>query len=260
MHNHQYQQPPDFHLVIPCYEESSRLPSYLCDLILLLREKEYSTNILIVDDGSNRQERARLKEIISELGKTSDLIMDPLYLEKNMGKGYAVRAGWQTGRSAKWLAFVDADGATPACEVIRIFDTVYQNNDSNRCYMGSRIRMLGRSVERHWKRHVVGRMYATLVGIVINEAIYDSQCGFKIIPGQAFAAISNVLSENRFAFDSELIAALSDAGYCLEETPVDWKDIPGSKVSIIKDSTRMVKSLFLIQTRRKNWTFSNKGN
>lgn len=244
-------EPVDFHLVIPCFEESRRLPSYLNDLVLLLRQQPYRTSIVVVDDGSGSSEQARLKEIISAVGSTPDVTVDSLCLERNMGKGYAVRYGWQARTSARWLAFADADGATPAYEVIRIFGAVYRANDLRRCYFGSRVRMLGRSVERHWKRHFIGRLYATLVGLAINESIYDSQCGFKIIPGQAFTAVSGVLRENRFAFDSELITALSEAGYQMEEVPVDWKDVPGSKVSLIKDSARMVESLFLIQNRRK---------
>jgi len=241
----------DFHLVIPSFEEGGRLPAYLGDLVGLLKDKEYSARILVVDDGSSSQEQQRLKEIISALGSPGNPTVDALVLPRNMGKGYAVRHGWHAGKLAKWVAFADADGATPAYEVVRVFDTVYRANDPTRCYLGSRVRMLGRSVDRRWKRHIIGRLYATLVGLVINESIYDSQCGFKVIPARAFAAIASMLQEDRFAFDSELIAALSEAGYRLEETPVDWKDIPGSKVSLVKDSVRMVRSLMQIRGRKR---------
>jgi len=244
-------EPVDFHLVIPCLKESGRLPSYLNDLVLLLRQQPYRTSILIVDDGSGSSEQVRLKEIVSTVGSTPDVTVDSLCLDRNMGKGYAIRQGWQARASARWLAFADADGATPAYEVIRIFSAIHRGNDTQRCYFGSRVRMLGRSVDRDWKRHFIGRLYATLVGLAINESIYDSQCGFKVIPGQAFADVSETLRENRFAFDSELITAVSEAGYQMEEVPVDWKDVPGSKVSIIRDSARMVESLFLIQNRKK---------
>src|SRR5204863_4916930 len=199
------------------FNESARLPSYLNDLAMLLRKQPYRTSVLIVDDGSSASEQARLKEIVSAAGSTGDVMIDLLCLERNMGKGYAVRQGWQARTAATWLAFADADGATPAYEVVRVFDTVYRDNDIGRCYFGSRVRMLGRSVDRNWMRHFVGRIYATLVGLAINESIYDSQCGFKVISGEAFAAVSGVLREDRFAFDSELITALSEAGYRLEE-------------------------------------------
>lgn len=249
----------DFHLVIPCFQESRRLPAYLTDLIELLRKQVYRSSILVVDDGSGPSEQARLAEIMSVVGGVRDVAVDSLCLERNMGKGYAIRQGWQARTAARWLAFADADGATPAYEVVRVFDTIYRSNDVRRCYLGSRIRMLGRSVDRRWGRHVVGRVYATLVGFAINESIYDSQCGFKVIPGDAFAIIGGMLRENRFAFDSELITALSEAGYLLEEVPIDWKDVPGSKVSLMKDSARMVGSLLLIQNRKKAGSYGNHG-
>jgi len=132
-----------------------------------------------------------------------------------------------------------------------VFDAIHRANDPRRCYFGCRVKMLGRSVDRQWKRHVIGRLYATLVGILIDEGIYDSQCGFKVIPADAFAAVADLLREDRFAFDSELVAALSESGYPLEEIPIDWRDVPGSKVSLIRDSPPMVRSLFVIKSRKK---------
>jgi dolichyl-phosphate beta-glucosyltransferase len=248
----------DFHLVIPCFEESKRLSLYFKTLIPQLEQKRYHCQILVVDDGSSRPERDKLAKLLLQYQTKYAEIMSPLFLERNRGKGYAIRAGWDSANSARWLAFVDADGATPASEVARIFDFVHQKNDDRTCYLCSRIKMLGRSVDRNWKRHLMGRIYATLVGITISQSVYDSQCGFKIISSSAFDAVREVLAEDRFAFDVELIAALIEAGFRLEEIPIDWSDIPGSRISTIKDSTRMVKSLFQIRKRRKKWMLSNR--
>jgi dolichyl-phosphate beta-glucosyltransferase len=249
--------PVDFHLVIPSYRESARLPSYLDDLIPLLARQPYWTRILIVDDGSGAEERKQLDAIVAATGAPPAIIAAS-HLERNMGKGYAVRHGWKAAQNARWLAFADADGATPAREVARVFDAIYRTNDPRRCYFGSRVRMLGRSVDRHWKRHAIGRLYATLVGMMINEGIYDAQCGFKVIPADAFAAVADLLWEDRFAFDSELVAALSDAGYPLEEIAVDWNDVPGSKVSVVKESLRMTVSLLFISSRKRRGLYRSR--
>lgn len=242
---------PEFHLVIPCFEESKRLPACLADLVSHLEDRQYRTNILVVDDGSGEEERKNTQGIVSELRQSHPMILDPLLLKKNMGKGFAVRAGWQAGKTAKWLAFVDADGATPASDVMRVFDMIYRENNPVKCYLGSRLRTAGSSVERNWKRHLTGRIYATFAGMFIGEKLYDFQCGFKVISQQAFQSIFPYLRENRFAFDIEMILALADSGYDIEEVPVNWRDIPGSKVSILRDSGQMLKSLFEIKQRRK---------
>lgn len=250
------QLPLDFHLVIPCFEESKRLPSYLNDLIFHLEGQPYRTNILVVDDGSSEEERKKTHEIISELRQSHHRILEPLLLRKNMGKGFAVRTGWQADRTAKWLAFVDADGATPAYDVRRIFNTIHQETNINKCFLGSRFGMSSPAVQRNWDRRLIGRIYAIFVGTFMSGKLHDSQCGFKVISQQAFQSILPYLQENRFAFDIEMISALVDSGYTIEEIPVNWKDVPGSKVSILRDSVPMLKSLFKIRARRKQWKIS----
>lgn len=248
----------DFHLVIPCFEESKRLPAYLDSLVAHLEGQPFRCRILIVDDGSRETERQRLREIFQDLKNDRGIFLDPLYLDRNFGKGYAVRSGWSAAKDSKWLAFADADGATPAIEVARVFNMIYQKDDDFICYMGSRIKMLGQSVDRDWKRHILGRIYASLVGVAIQQSVYDSQCGFKIISHRAFRSIHHLLEENRFAFDSELIAALVDSSFKLQEVPVNWRDIAGSKVSLLRDPMKMVLSLLHIQRRRKKWMVTNK--
>ncbi len=243
----------DFHVVIPSFRECGRLPAYLADLVPLLARQVYRTRVLVVDDGSGGEEQRRVDAIVAAAAMPSATAVTVAvsHLERNRGKGYAVRYGWKAGTDARWLAFADADGATPAREVVRVLEGIYRANDPRRSYLGSRIRMLGRTVDRRWRRHLMGRMYATLVGVVIDEGVYDSQCGFKVIPSAVFASIADLLQEDRFAFDGELLAALLEGGHPVEEVPIDWIDIPGSKVSLVRDSFRMVKSLFLIGSRKK---------
>jgi dolichyl-phosphate beta-glucosyltransferase len=51
--------------------------------------------------------------------------------------------------------------------------------------------------------------------------------------------------------------ALSECGYPIEEVPIDWQHIPGSKVSPLKDSVRMVNSLLVIRKRRRAGAYKN---
>lgn len=239
----------DFRLVIPCLNESERLPRYLAALVAALDRCPYHTHILLVDDGSRSEEQARLRQLAAVQRRTGAVSVGYIALPRNMGKGRAIREGWSAPGDARWLAFADADGATAAAEVVRVFDMVFQQNDPSRCYLGSRVKMLGRVVERHWYRHAAGRVFATFVSLATREPVYDSQCGFKIIPRAAFAAVGSRLIEDRFAFDPELIGLLRYAGYSFEEVPVDWTDVAGSKVSPLKDPLRMIFSLLALRRR-----------
>lgn len=244
----------DFILVIPAFEESLRLPKYLDALACELVNQPFKCGIVVVDDGSSRPEREALLQSIRPLMARHPIIMEPVLLPENQGKGAAIMAGWSEGNQATWLAFVDADGAISPPEVVRLLAIMMAQNNPEKSIFASRIKMLGRTVERSGKRHLSGRLFAFLTGWLIDPRVYDSQCGFKIISAQAFQKIKGLLLEKRFAFDVELMAALLHKNFPIEEIPIDWADIPGSKISLVRDTRKMLFSLIKIRSRKASWT------
>jgi hypothetical protein len=117
--------------------------------------------------------------------------------------------------------------------------------------------MLGRIVERSLKRHLSGRVFATLVSIVGRVPAYDTQCGLKILRRSAFEKIRPHQQTIGFAFDVELCLLLRKFGCRIIEFPVDWSDIPGSKVNLLRDSTRMAREVFKIRHRVDGITTSS---
>ena len=111
--------------------------------------------------------------------------------------------------------------------------------------------MLGRVVNRQFKRHLLGRIYATLVSESLNIPIYDSQCGLKLVPAPAFRAIQNQLSILGFAFDVDLLVHLIDHGTPVIEVPIDWHEEPGGKVHLLRDSWRMAQDVLQIRQHRR---------
>ncbi|MGC3992503.1 MAG: glycosyltransferase [Chthoniobacteraceae bacterium] len=238
----------DLFIVIPAYRESERLPGFLRSVCRTLSASSYRYAILVVDDGSGPEEQARLSEVVAGLQKETPGLLPPLLLPENHGKGYAIREGWNRGTGYNWLAFVDADGATSAGELLRLCELA-QLAEPHGAVFASRIKMLGRTVTRSASRHVLGRVFATLVGMAICPAIYDSQCGCKIIPGRAWPLISGEMQEEGFAFDVELLGLLLKRGVPVREEPVNWFDQPGSRVHPIRDSIRMAKAVRRIRKR-----------
>ena len=113
--------------------------------------------------------------------------------------------------------------------------------------------MLGKTVQRGMIRHLMGRFFAHLVGLMIDSNVYDSQCGLKVLPGDFYKKIRNNLCGERFAFDVELIAAIQRARLKSIEVPIDWNDVAGSKVSFLKDPLKMILSLMKIKKRMLLW-------
>jgi dolichyl-phosphate beta-glucosyltransferase len=238
-------------IVIPCYKESLRLPRFLPGLVEAL--KGSGCKIQVVDDGSPADDCDKVARLVEDLRlKSGETLLPLLALPVNQGKGKAVRAGWELHQHEEQLAFVDADGSISPQEVCRFLAIAKSN--PQKAYIASRVKMLGRNVSRKLTRHLYGRVFATFVSTRLNAPIYDSQCGLKTIPGAFFRAHQGRLQENGFAFDVELLHILLKLGVSVEEIPIDWTHIEGSKVRLVRDSFAMFNSLNTIVKRHSVWT------
>ena len=112
---------------------------------------------------------------------------------------------------SEWVGLLDADGSIPPQEVLRVLSLLRQEDPPD-AFFASRCKILGRTVHRSWLRHVLGRVFATLVAVVTGIPVYDSQCGFKLIRRRCYEAVRGRLREKRFAFDVELLVALRQIG------------------------------------------------
>ncbi len=72
-------------------------------------------------------------------------------------------------------------------------------------------------MSRSFKRHIAGRIFATLSSWMTGLAIYDSQCGCKIVRRSCYERVHSLLAETRFAFDIELLTHLHGARATMRE-------------------------------------------
>ncbi len=247
------------HLVIPCFRESGRLPGFLPGLCAAM-DALGGVRVLVVDDGSGTPEWEATCALVETL-RPAHPCLDPLLaLPDNLGKGGAVYAGWRaSSKSADWLAFVDADGSCSASETSRLLRLAQSqpgslaaidpnlSGEPPAALIASRVKMLGRKVDRQLKRHLIGRVYATLVSQLLGIPVYDSQCGLKVIPHAAFTAVAPGLKVRGFAFDVDLILALLNHGSPVLEVPIDWHEVPGGKVRLLRDSWRMAREIWRLR-------------
>ena len=236
-------------LVIPHFRDTSRFGPFLEELMAVLPSH---FAVLVSDDGSGKAEVARLSSLISRkrasLGPDAPTLLDPLLHECNTGKGGAVIRGWEMGKGYSLVAFSDADGAVSATEILRA-EVYFRSRSACDALFGSRVKMLGRSIRRNPVRHVSGRLFATLVSVVSRLPAYDTQCGFKILTRRAFECVRPHLVSTGFAFDVELCLLLLKTGHAVIEFPLDWSDVPGSKLNLLRDSIKMTVEVFRIRRR-----------
>jgi len=237
-------------IVIPCYNEGQRLPvSNFCEFL----DDQDDVQFVFVDDGSTDNTCEILKLLNDSNPKNTEI----LRLSKNSGKAEAVRRGLMLALSKKpdLVGFWDADLATPLSEISR-FISVFSTYPEIKWVFGSRVKLLGRRIERNEFRHYIGRVFATFVSLVLDLPIYDSQCGAKMF--RAEEELERIISEkfrSRWIFDVELIARLTkylkktnkdSPSATIYEIPLkNWVDVRGSKLKL-RDFFRAIVDLFLI--------------
>jgi len=191
-----------FALIIPCYNEESRLSieSYerfiVCNLHFTL---------FFVDDGSTD----KTLNIIRQLSAQYLNRVIVLSLAKNSGKAEAVRQGMEKAlshQSYDYLGYWDADLATPLSEIYR-FEKIIQE-ESPWVVLGSRVPRAGAHIERAWHRHILGRSFATVVGIATGLPTYDTQCGAKFFKRDIVKLIFNTKFISNYLFDIEIFMRL----------------------------------------------------
>ncbi len=222
-------------LVIPCYNEEHRLP--LAEYRNYFRQSR-DTHVLFVNDGS----QDGTQEVLDELAANYPDACATLQLTKNVGKAEAVRRGFQHAFLAKpqTVGYWDADLATPFDE-LEVLHTALWRNPDLQLIMGSRVRMLGRVVNRNALRHCLGRVIASAVAYTLDASTYDTQCGAKLF--RLTDRVRRVFSQpflTRWLFDVEILArfardsrlgGLPGLEEVVYEMPLhQWSDVPGSKV------------------------------
>ena len=223
-------------VVVPCYNEASRLePNAFVQAIA----RDPALAFVMVDDGSSDGTAT----ILEELAKKAPERIDVVVLERNVGKAEAVRRGvlraFELG--AEIAGYWDADLATPL-SYISEFATLLGKDDVV-MVAGSRVRMLGHRIERSAIRHYIGRGFGTLAALALGLPVYDTQCGAKLF--KTTAAIQSAFESPftlRWAFDVELLARLlareTEVGdieverQCIEFPLEEWRDAPGSKITV----------------------------
>jgi glycosyltransferase involved in cell wall biosynthesis len=221
-------------LVIPCFNEEKRL-----DVAAFRNARcgDDELELVFVDDGSRDGTRRLLEDVRREHPKGVRVVA----YDQNQGKAEAVRRGVvdALSREPDMVGFWDADLATPLSELPAFVDALRSYPERDMIF-GSRVRLMGRTIERKAWRHYTGRVFATVASIVLDLPVYDTQCGAKLFRNSALLrAVFEQPFVSRWAFDVEIVARFlardplgpDHVARSLYELPLrTWTDVSGSKL------------------------------
>jgi dolichyl-phosphate beta-glucosyltransferase len=232
-------QHPEISVVIPAYNEEARLEPTIHETISYFRSRGVEAEVIVVDDGSRDTTSDLVRRLAANFGE-----IRLIRLAKNRGKGHAVRSG-VVNAGGQLVLFADADGSTPISEIERLESAL---KDGAAIAIGSRaVASEGVEVRARWYRRVIGRAFHALVSLLTVRGIHDTQCGFKLLRAQAAQDLFSRMRMEGFSFDVELLMMAQRRGYQIAEVPVNWTHRSGSRVSLVTDSLRMARDLFVIR-------------
>ncbi len=223
-------------VVVPAFNEERRLPPTLIDIIDFFDRKGISYEVLVIDDGS----KDSTAEVVRKFERVRHQVR-LIQLPKNYGKGHAVRLGVLNSRGARVL-FADADGATPIQEFERLEAAVAGGAD---IAIGSRaLASADTKVATSIHRRLLGRVFNKCVNLILLPTIADTQCGFKMFTRKAAMFLFRRQRADRFSFDVDLLYMAHKADLNIKEVPINWTNVPGSKVNLVHDSLTMFRDVF----------------
>ena len=236
---------PALSIIIPAYNEESRLPRALAkirDYLTSRRCGPEQVEIIIVNDGSADDTGAIAEKWTRDLPSLR-LISNG----KNHGKGYSVRHGVQEARGRVAL-FTDADLSAPIEEADKLLAAIEAGND---VAIGSRA--IDRTLifgHQSRLRELAGMIFNGFVRLFTGLSFQDTQCGFKaFVRGRSHIIFEQQRIEG-FGFDPELLFLAKRHGLSTAEVPVRWAHDPATKVHVFRDGLKMFFDLAYI---RWNW-------
>ncbi|MFM9903730.1 MAG: dolichyl-phosphate beta-glucosyltransferase [Pyrinomonadaceae bacterium] len=238
---------PQISIVVPAYNESERLVEPLTKILDFVVTSGLASEVIVVDDGSS-DGTADIAQGV--LVKNTGVASNVIRYDKNRGKGFAVKTGLLAA-NADIALFTDADLSTPIEEIHKLIEPIRKGEFD--ITFGSRA--LDRSLigtHQPWQREQGGKVMNFIIRTMSGLPFADTQCGFKAFNLIKFRPLLDVMTIDRFGFDVEFLFVAKYHGLRLAEIPVRWNDVAGSKVSVLRDTRRMMNELMQIRRNARN--------
>ena len=243
---------PTYSFIIPAYNEGARLGSTLDRVLDYIRARGWDAEVVVVNDGS-RDQTADLVRASAQEQPELRLIENP----GNRGKGYSVRNGMFNARG-EVLVFSDADLSSPIEEANKLFAAIDAGAD---IAIGSR--WLQPEMQTHRQsllRQFYGRIFNLALRVLLGLNFKDTQCGFKAFTRSAAHAIFPLQRIERWGFDPELLYLARRAGLKVQEVPVAWAHVEGTRLSPLRDGLRMFGEVLKIRLNSLTGKYSRPKN
>ncbi len=232
---------PYLSIIIPAHNEEQRLPHTLEQVADFLSRQDFSSEIIVVENGSSDRTLALAQAYAQRMPNLRVLH------SAERGKGLAVKMGMLAARG-RYRFFADADLSMPIAEVVRFIPPALPDVQ---VAIGSREAPGAVRYDEPSYRHVTGRVFNTIVRVLALPGLEDTQCGFKCFRGDIADEVFPLQTISGWTFDVEVLFIARRRGYHIAEVGIPWYFNADSKVRVTRDASRMF--LDLINIRLNAW-------
>jgi dolichyl-phosphate beta-glucosyltransferase len=236
-HNHR----PLLSIVIPAYNEEVRLPESLKLIVEFTAQQTYPVEVVVVDNNSKDQTNAIAQKF------ATDFPYIRVLSEKTQGKGAAVKTG-MLAATGDYRFICDADLSMPIDEIAKFLPPQLGGYD---IAIASREAPGAVRYNEPWYRHLMGRVFNTIVRLFAVHGLQDTQCGFKMFRCESVEKLFPLQTMNGWSFDVEILYAAQKHGYKIVEVPINWYYKANTRIHPIQDSIDMFIEVFKIRRKAR---------
>jgi glycosyltransferase involved in cell wall biosynthesis len=194
-------------IVVPCYNEKSTLE------ILINKIKSncnFENEIILVDDFSNDGSR----EVLKNLGNKIDKV---ILNEKNFGKGYSLRKGFENA-VGDIIIIQDADLEYDPGDYETLLKPLIEGHAD--VVYGSRFRSTMQTRVLYFWHTLGNKFLTTFSNMLSNLNLTDMECCYKVFKKKILNDFN--LYENRFGFEPEFTAKVAKLDLRIFEVGVKY--------------------------------------
>ncbi len=234
----------DLSIVIPALNEASKIRFDVEAAAGFIDREKMTGEIIVVDDGSTdgTSQEARKASIPPSVS------LQVIRLEKNKGKGFAVKTGILTSRGDVVL-FADSGTCVPYANALPQIEKI-RAGDVDIAIASRRLKETVIKRNRSILRRVLSWIFrqAALMLTDLPRRITDTQCGFKIYDGAVARELFQGCVTYGFMFELEVLLRALKRGYRIEEFPVEWTCDLDTRLKPAGDAVNVLKELLKVRS------------
>ncbi len=226
-------------IIVPVYNEEKTLRQII-NKLLELKLKAFSKEIIIIDDSSKDKSLSIIKDLARK-NKNIRYFAHP----KNMGKGAALRTGFQNS-TGDLITIQDGDLEYDPKDFLRMIDFM----DKNKLDVIYGSRFLNKHKPRYKIYYLGNKFLSFLTKVIYGVKITDMETCYKMFKAEVIKSIP--LKSNRFDIEPEITSKVIKRKFKFAEIPISYspRTIEEGKKIGFKDGLKAIYVLLY-------WRFLN---